>query len=561
MPNVYELSTVSLFNDLKGTNIKSEDFKKILSSYQKLENSYIKENKVDLFKDLNKQKEIIFSYLPCLKKQSLKKIACLHKKLESEIGNVDEIDTLQTPEKQVQFIKVAYNDGKWTISTNNFDNARFTKKQTPEAINCLVNLANRLDEQEAAYALCHAKKAGLFVMAALPYVRTEDFTNTALEQRFSKDPGTVLGPIEHSWESSTDNTNMPVSRQIASETDDIQEMDTFVDKDGDNITISAISGDAVITFDNDIYTKEEVEENIASGYWTKIESAKDEPSEKDLEKEFEEVGKGYDEKLILNEAANRLKKAFSEMIDSMIKSDLENAKAAAEEIEPDLHDIAQELDDISFKDSEDNKKFQKLRRIIGNKELYFERGLDEYQTKAISKVSEVKALLEETKQYVSPRNLRAYQRNIVDKFFYMSKKAEVFNVNLAPGNMENEEKIYEKYQELKKKIKPSMFNKFYKDSAYKKIDDMLLNNRIGFDIYSKLSDCIEINAKEVIASLKDLEFNSKKIVRTAAFFDSIKSFFISLKNWCSTTLNYLKLQNKKASDIDDKLNELIQEGE
>ena len=57
----------------------------------------------------------------------------------------------------------------------------FTKDETPEAINSLVKLANRLDEQEAAYALCHAKKAGLFTFAALPYVRTEDFTDTALE--------------------------------------------------------------------------------------------------------------------------------------------------------------------------------------------------------------------------------------------------------------------------------------------------------------------------------------------------------------------------------------------
>ena len=108
MPSVYKLNTVSLFHNLKGSNIKFEDFKKIISSYLKLENAYSKENETDLLKDLNKQRDILLSYLPSCRVESTKRIAGLLDSLNEEMGNIDEIDTLESPEKQVQFIKVAY---------------------------------------------------------------------------------------------------------------------------------------------------------------------------------------------------------------------------------------------------------------------------------------------------------------------------------------------------------------------------------------------------------------------------------------------------------------------
>ena len=553
--DVYKLTTLNLFEDLKNTNISNSEFKEIIASYSKLGQEYIKENQADLFRDLNKQKEVIFSYLPTFKKESLKKVAHLHKELEAEMGNLDEIDTFNTPEKEVQFIKVAYNNGKWTISTKNLEDLEFTNKETPEAINSLVSLCDRLDEQEAAYALCHAKKAGLFTMAELPYVRTEDLTNTALEQKFTKDPGTVLGPVEHSWESSVDNTNMPVSRQIASE-DSFQEMDTFKDEDGDMITISSISGDAVITFDNDIFTKEEVRENIESGYWTKVEAASKDIKLKRLEKEAESLIHAYEDKLVLDEAAQRLKDEFNEKIDLMIKSKKEQSDELIASVEPRLKKLAAKIDDITFKDKESQQKLQKLRYTIGNLDLNYQRPVDEYQRRAISKVEEVEELLEEAKKYVSPKNLKAFEEEVVNKFFYFNSKAEQFNVSLTSRNPQNEEKIQEQVEKLRKNIKNSNNNKFYKDAAYNVLDGMLVDNIIDFSLYNQLSDLAEINAKEVLASMKAINLKLEKPIKSGVI-ESIKSIFNSIKSWLSDTLSYVTLQDKQVTDINEKLDELI----
>ena len=560
--DVYKLTTLNLFEDLKNTNISNGEFKEIIASYSKLGNEYIKDNQADLLKDLNKQREVIFSYLPSLRKESLKKIAHLHKSLEAEMGNIDEIDTLQTPEKQVQFVKVAYNNGKWTISAKNFDNAEFTNKETPQAIDCLVSICNRLDEQEAAYALCHAKKAGLFTMAELPYVRTDEFNNTALETRYIKDPGTTLGPIEHSWESSVDNTNMPVSRQIASE--DFQEMDSFKDEDGDIITISSVSGDAVITFDNDIYTKEEVEENINNGHWTKVEAASSEIKLKRLEKEFESIVSGLQDKLVLDEAAQRLKDELSQKVDALVGSKIEQYDELKATIEPRLKKIAAKIDAITAEDDKSIKLFKTLKAKIGQYLLTYSKPLDQYQRKAVSKVEDVEALLEQARSYVSPKNLKAFEENVVNKFFYFNTKSEVFNYDLDMKNPENQEMVNEQIDELKKNIKTSQNNNFLKDAAYEELDKMLVDGDLTFNQYNILSDLAEINAKPVLGSLKTIKASLKKDVRAdfvGSITNTIKSLFNSIKQWVSNTLTYVLGQEKEVKDLNEQLEDLIQEGE
>ena len=560
--NVYKLTTLNLFEDLKNTNIKSEDFKEIVASYQKLASTYIKEKQVDLYKDLNKQKEVLFSYLPSLKQESIKKVANLHKKLEAEMGNIDEIDTLTSPKKEVQFVKIAYNNGKWTIATHNFDDIEFSKKETPEAINCLVNLVDRLDEQEAAYALCHAKTAGLFTMAALPYVRTEDWNNTALETRYIKDPGTTLGPVEHSWESSLDNTNMPVSRQIASETS-FKEFDTFKDEDGDEITITSISGDGVITLDNSIFTKEEVEDFIETGYWTKIESAKEDIRLKRLEKQAESLIGAFEEKLVLDEAAQRLKDEFAQKVDDMISKRKEMLDEAEAAVEPRLRKIASKIDSITMEDKKALTLFQRLKRKIGNLILNFSRGVEQYQRRAISDVEQVEKLLEEARNYVSPKNLKAFEENVVNKFFYFNSKSETFSVSLDTKDPRTEEKVREKMDWISKNIKTSQNSVFDKEAAYTELDNMLIYGTIDFSQYNKLSDFAEMNSKLVLSSLKELRASLKKEVKAdfvGSILDSIKSLFTALKQWITNALTYISGQEKQILDINEELEQFV-EGE
>lgn len=562
MADVYQMTTLNLFEDLKHTNIKNEDFKQILASYQKLASNYIKDNQADLYKDLNKQKKVIFSYLDTLKNESIKKVANLHKKLEAEMGNIDEIDTFQTPEKQVQFIKVAYNNGKWTISAHNFEDTEFSKKETPEAINCLVSLCDRLDEQEAAYALCHAKKAGLFTMAALPYVRTEEFTNTALEPRYMKDPGTVLGPIDHSWNSSVDNTNMPVSRQIASIEDDVQEMDTFKDQDGDMITISSISGDAVITFDNDIYTKEEVEENIKSGYWTKVEAASEEAKKQKLKKEAEVLTEPLKKLSIIAEAIQRVSNNVVRQMEDAKKTEIEALQKAAVSMEPKVRKVAVKMNSLCPKIEKVGRKFNKMVETLDSGvTLSYSPSIEKYQKRTVP-VAQAELVLKQMKELCSPKNLKQFDE-LAEKMFTYNSKMESLSFDLTKDDPRNEELIREQEEMLNKVIKMCQNEAFIKDAAYDELDKMLVAGQINFDQYNKFSDFAEMDSKTLLDSVKHIQANLVNVEAgvISDITEKVKEVFNSAKEWIMEKLSFLSLQEKEISDISEELDQVIPEGE
>ena len=561
--DVYKLTTLNLFEDLKNTNISNGEFKEIIASYSKLGQEYIRTNQADLFKDLNKQKEVIFSYLPSLRKENIKKVANLQKQLEAELGNVDEINTFQTPEKKVQFIKVAYNNGKWTITAKNLEGLEFTDKETPQAISSLVNVCNRLDEQEAAYALCHAKKAGLFTMAELPYVRTEDLTNTALEQKFTKDPGTVLGPVEHSWESSVDNTNMPVSRQIASE-DSFQEMDTFKDEDGDMITISSISGDAVITFDNDIFTKEEVRENIESGYWTKVEAAEkdvNKVAEKQLSK-IEAALSKIEEQQVLLAAIDKVTKELTQKLENVTKKKLEAMQEIIDKLMPKVLRILRKIDSLTFNNEECKKKLQVLKLQYKGLKVTYNPEVENYQKRVVG-VAQVEEVLAEIRKYVSPRYIKEYEK-LTEKLFQYTSRLEKVLFSLDQTNPEISEKIEEQAEILRKSnLKTASFN-IGKDKAYAMLENMLVDNIINFDQYTTFTNFADINAKKVISCLKEIEPVMRKQVHCGIFdniVDIVSSIYNSAKDWILDAISLFSIQEKQIKDINDRLDEIIQEGE
>ena len=562
MPNVYKLNTVSLFNDLKGTNIKAEDFKQILSSYQKLESTYAKSKDVDLLKDLYKQRDVVFSYLPSCRRESTKRIAHLLDNLNNEVGNIDEINTFETPEKNVEFVKVAYNKGKWTIEAHNLDEIQFSDKETPEAIECLVNLTPRLDEQEAAYALCHAKKAGLFTMAELPYVRTEEFTNTALEPKFVKDPGTVLGPIEHSWESTVDNTNMPVSRQIASEEfpqsfDELQEASQLEDSDGSMLFISAKDSDSLVA-NNEVYMRDEVNEKLQSGEWKLISAAKEDVKIQRLIKEAESLIKAFEPKLIAEEAAQRVAAAINAKIEEAQKAKKEQNDEIEATIEPRLRKIAAKIDSITFKDKEGIQKLQKLRQQIGNLTLQYSREVPEYQKRTVS-VEQAEEVLSKMRAYVSPRNLKAFDE-LSEQLFKFNSKAESFMVTLTGKDPYNEELIQQEVEQLRKQIKTSQNAVFDKDAAYEELDNMLVNGQINFEQYNTLSDFAEIDSKTVLASLKKINVDYHKEIKAGILTDALeklKDLFLSAKDWIMEKLSFLTLQEKEISNINEELDTII----
>lgn len=562
-PKIENLNTVSLFTDLKDTNINDKKFKNILSSYKNLEEIYSRSKEVDLLKDLNKQKEVIFSYLPSCKSETVKRIASIYNSMQDEMGNFEEIDTFENPNKKIAFIDVAYNNGKWQIFAHNLSNAEFTKDETPEAINCLVNLANRLDEQEAAYALCHAKKAGLFTFAALPYVRTEDVNNTALETRFIKDPGTTLGPVDHSYEYTLDNANMPVSRQIASIEDDVQEMDTFKDEDGDMITISSISGDAIITFDNDIYTKEEVEKNIKSGYWTKVEAAENKDVNVIAEKYLKKIDTAMEqieEQQVILAAIDQVAKELMQKLEKLTKEKLEALQKIIDKLMPKVLKILRKIDSLTFNNKECTKKLQVLKLQYKGLNITFNREVKDYQKRVVS-VAEVEEILEEIRKYISPRYIKEYEK-LSEKLFKYTARLEKVMFTLDQTNPDIKERVEEKAKEYRNaSLKKASIN-LGKDRAYKMLEDMLVDNVISFDHYKEFTDFADINAKEVIAFLKTLEPVAKKEVHAGIFdsiMDIVNDIYESAKDWILDAISLFTIQEKQIKDINEKLDNVIQE--
>lgn len=565
--NYCKIDTLDLFNDLKDTNISFSEFKSIVACYNKLESSYIKDKQVDLLKDLNKQKRVIFSYLKSCKDEPIKKMAKLAGKLEEEFGNVDEMNTFSKANKNAKFIKVSYDNGKWSISAEGLsDNLEFNKKQTPEAITCLVQLADRLDEQDAAYALCHAKKAGLFTMAALPFVRT-DLNNTLFNTRYEKTPTTTLGPIEKPADA-VYTTNLPVSRQIASEDDldneKIDETSVFIDEEGTLIPVTLVTDDYVLTSqDNGVYSIEEVKENLKTGKWKRQAADKEDIKLKRLEKQAEDLMKLWEEKLILDESAQRLKDEFDAKLQQKLAPRMEQLDEAQAMVEPRLRKIAAKIDEITFKDKEGKQKLQKLKQEIGNMILKYQRPIEEYRMRAVSRVEDVEALLEQARKYVSPKNLKAFEENVVNKFFYYESSQEKFEIALKGKDPRNEEMIQDEIKKLRKEIKTSQNSVFDKDAAYNKLDNLLISGALNFEQYNTLTDFAEINSKKVLASLELIENGMYKTVK-AGFLQDIGNKIVELYNnvrdWLSNIIPFLTMQEKDITEINEGLDEII-EGE
>ena len=567
--NYCKIDSLDLFNDLKSTNISLSSFKDIIACYKKLEDSYIKERKVDLLKDLNKQKRTIFSYLSSCHDQSLKKMARLTASIEQEMGNIDTIDTLQDNIKDAKFIKVSYDNGSWKISAEYLsDDIEFDKKQVPDAINCLVKLVDRMDEQEAAYALCHARKAGKFILAELPFVRT-DFNDNPFETRYIKEPGMTYGPYEKPSDALY-TTQLPVSRQMASEEselgeEEVSESDVLITEDGSLMPITLVTDDYVITSnDNGVFSLDEVKENLRTGKWKKQAAEGEDARVRRLKKQIDElVNTGYKEKLILDEALNRQIDNFAAKLTEKYATRLEELDRVREMVEPKVKKLAAKINEITFNDNEGKQKLQRLSiQLDSGTEVKYSQPVEQYQKKVVS-VKEAEQLLDMAKKYVSPRALKKFEEEFVNKFFYYTSAVEKFDVVLRNKDPRNEELIREQMEELGKNIKNSLDNHLYKDEAYDRLDNMLIDGTINFDQYNKLSDFAEINAKQVMASLDIINSNYNKIVQ-AGFLSDLKdkvlSLYNSIKNWFSDTFSTLLLQEKTTKEINSALDSVL-EGE
>ena len=571
--NYCKIDTLDLFNDLKDTNISFSEFKSIVACYNKLESSYIKDKQVDLLKDLNKQKRVIFSYLKSCKDEPIKKMAKLVGKLEEEFGDIDEMNTFSKANKNAKFIKVSYDNGKWSISAEGLsDNLEFNKKQTPEAITCLVQLADRLDEQDAAYALCHAKKAGLFTIAALPFVRT-DLNNTLFNTRYEKTPTTTLGPIEKPADA-VYTTNLPVSRQIASEDDvdneKIDETSVFIDEDGTLIPITLVADDYVLTSqDNGVYSIEEVKENLKTGKWKRQAADKEDIKKKKIISQIDNLlSENYKEKMILNEMMRREVESFQKKLQAEYQSRIDKLDEITAKTEPKVRKLLAKLDRIQNSDEGSIKKLHRIKlKLESGLTVTYSPEVEKYQKRVVNLEKAQTVLDQIADKYIPKSALADYEKDIENMYYYTSSSEKLF-VQLTGNDPANEELIQEeinKLDKLKKNVKMSSLkcdNKT-KNNIYNELDNMLISNMLNFNQYNALSDFIEYDAKQVAASLRVIKTRQSKITKAGLLSDivsKILSIYNSLRNLFLDMFNKLTLQETYSNKINEGLDEII-EGE
>lgn len=556
--NDLHINSVSLFEDLKNTNIKITDFKEILASYKQLEDKYIKDNEVDLLRDLNKQKKVIFSYFDTCYNASIKKTASMVSEIEREFGNFDEIDTFNSPNKDINFVKIAYKDGKWIVSTKNLSEG-LTIKDIPQGINNLVELVDRMDEQEAAYTLCHAKTAGKFVLAALPYVRT-DMPDTLWTTRYMKEPTVPLGPYEKS-EDSVSTHNMPVSRQFASEDDnEILMGDRIEAEDGDLYEIVAVSENQIITSQNETIDKMLAEGKLQSGEWKKVESAKDDKEDIKvirLKQKMEKLTSAWEEKLVLDESIERLVSEYRAKLTEAAKEKINKLEEARASAEPKLISLMSKLDSIREQDNKAFRKFQNLKEKVGKFTLGYSREVEMTRIKGASEVEEV---LEKMEKYVSPRNLKSFT-DLEAEMFKTIQREEQFSISLTQKDPRNEELIQEQMEELKKKIQTSQNSEFERDAAYEELDNLLIDGELTFKQYSDFTDFADVNAKEVLASLKCIKAGLKEVKADfiSDIWQKIKDFYNDVKEWIVEKLPFITIQEKEVKDINEDLDQILGE--
>ena len=551
----YNINSVNFFEDLKNTNIKMEDWKEIISSYKQLEADYIKNNQADLLRDLNKQKKVILSYLSSCQNASIKKLASMTSELEKEFGNLDEIDTFETPSKNINFIKIAYKNGKWAVSAKNLSED-LEIKDIPTGINNLVSLVDRLDEQEAAYALNHAKTAGKFVLAALPYVRT-DMPDTAWTTRYMKEPTVPLGPYEKS-EDSVSTHNMPVSRQFASEGDEILLGDKIETVDGDIYEVVAVSDNQIITSTNETIDKMLAEGKLESGEWMKVEAAKDEKKNikiTRIEQRLEKLAEPLKNKYLEDEAISRLTQEYEANLREIAK--YQNNEELEATLEPQLRKLMAKIDTIKEEDGKLVNNYKRLVQKVGSFDISYSRPAELERVVNRQKLDEVVKMMEEL---VAPRNLSKFQE-LEKELITKIERSEQFAISLSQKDPKNEELIQDEMEKLRKQIKTSQNPEFERDAAYNELDELLINGDISFKQYSDFTDLADVNAKEVIASVKFIKANLKEV--EAGIFDNIidklKELYNSTKEWFANILPFLSLQEKEVKDTNEELNSILED--
>lgn len=242
--------SVNFLDKVIKANLNYSFVKKLLCSYGDLEKKYITSNKLELYKDLQKQKKVILSKLNIKDNPKFGRIQASFKEIEANF-DPKQIQDLSTP----SYVSLTFKNSRWTVKASSSQEAPMSFKSPEDCIEYVSLLSNR-DLKQAGYAMLHAKEYA-----------PKEFILTAAE--FDEEPAKDFNPemVEE-----TEEVELEPALEETAQTIDVNQV--YEDEAGQPHTIMAVDSDKVVDSQNNIYPRTEVEKLVAEGKWKKLASLK-----------------------------------------------------------------------------------------------------------------------------------------------------------------------------------------------------------------------------------------------------------------------------------------------
>ena len=556
------MSKKDVIDFLNSVSQVKNDLSEPLDIYRTLEKKYISASNKEYLDALHKEKKIIFSYLKNFENASLKEVRAYLKEIKDNV-DLDEVKSYSSP-KTINFVKIAYNKGKWAIQADNLKDTIETK-DVPTAIEYLTQIVARFDPQEAAYSLVHAKNNGKFVVAALPDLpserdyenATQDASSQFINTYTTKERGYTL-------------LNQPVSLQAdidkseimeEAESDTIREGNVYADKEENIYTVSFLDNENVIFTDNKIKPIIEVKDLIETGAWVRQAGAEEEKqlkqARRDLARSTRLLNEYYSKLAATNELATEYKARLAEIQ----KKETEILQKKVQEITPQLQNKMRLIHELLLKTGELEKKTMQVEESLGYVSLTYKPAYEKTSVVSLKKIQELYP------KYVKlfGKNKQAILDNFMEEITKKITVAEGLAVNIDSIDPLARRDIEPKKELMKKEIKTSLYSNKNKKLAYKVLDNLLISNAIDFDEYNEFSDCVEKNSEISYKYLTQIQASIDKTngVRylTAGAWDKVKetvnNMYEKFAAWLSGFLNFVVMQLQGTEELENDLDNIL----
>lgn len=538
------------------------DLSEPLDIYRTLEKKYISANDHTMLNDLQKEKRVIFSYLKDFENASLKQVRAYLKEIKESV-DLDEVKSFHTP-KNIDFIKIAYNKGKWAIKSDKLKDT-IEIADVPTAVEYLTQIVARFDPQEAAFSLVHAKNNGKFVVAALPDLpserdyenATQDASSQFINTYTTKDRGYTM-------------LNQPVSLQAdvnmnevkeEAEEDTVREGNVYMDAEENLYTVSFVDSENAIFTDNQIKPLSELQKLIDTGAWKR--QAGNE--EKEIQKILTDLGrykkliKDYNSKVM---ALKELEGEYAQKVKDLQKAQTGALEEKIRQAEPKIKEKMKRLQELEVKVGSIDSKTSRVIASLDYASIEYTPERTRTQIASLKKIKE--EIIPKYKKMFGPSK-QAILDQLLEEMTNEIALKDGLAYNIDTVDPEARAVIDKNKELLRKQIKNSLYSNYNKKQAYQVLDDMLVADIIDFPTYNEFSDYVEHNAEVSYRYLNRIKaaIESGKTPRylSAGAWDKVKDTVSEMWNkvvsWFEDLFNFTTIELAEADDLDASLDEVL----